>query len=129
MLACTQEHLKRHVLRAWFRTAMQDHRVTVNVRAAQAVEQAKHGLAGQFMGHIDELRCVWVGGGGGVICSLFCMFRRISIQVWSPEISKELIQLHRKHNNMFPLLYSTAGSTWVTHTGSLSRSGRSGSLS
>ncbi|KAF5839732.1 hypothetical protein DUNSADRAFT_18732 [Dunaliella salina] len=49
-------HLKRHVLRAWFRTAMQDHRVTVNVRAAQAVEQAKQGLAGQFVGHVEELR-------------------------------------------------------------------------
>jgi hypothetical protein len=40
---------------------MQDHRVTVNVRAAQAVEHAKHELAGQFMRHVEELRWVLWG--------------------------------------------------------------------
>eukprot|EP00983_Pelagomonas_calceolata_P050052 1141783-Pelagomonas_calceolata.AAC.2 len=68
-----QVHLKRHVLRAWFRTAMQDHRVTVNVRAAQAVEHAKQGLAGQFMGHVEELRCVCCVCAPHVCCSYVCV--------------------------------------------------------
>ncbi|KAG2499165.1 hypothetical protein HYH03_002746 [Edaphochlamys debaryana] len=48
-------HLKRNVFRAWFREAMREHRVTLNNRYIQEVENAKRMIHEHYQGQIGEL--------------------------------------------------------------------------
>lgn len=50
-----QVHLKRNVLRGWFRAAMREHRVTLNNRYIQEVENAKRLIHEHYRGQIGDL--------------------------------------------------------------------------
>ncbi|PNH12700.1 Centrosomal protein POC5, partial [Tetrabaena socialis] len=50
-----QVHLKRNVFRAWFREAMREHRVTVNNRYIQEVENAKRLIHDHYKGQLGDL--------------------------------------------------------------------------
>eukprot|EP00798_Chlamydomonas_sp_ICE-L_P011638 gene11638-34347_t len=52
----SKEHLQRHVLRAWFRVAMQQHRLTLNTRYQQDVDEAAKGIDTQYRDQIMELK-------------------------------------------------------------------------
>lgn len=41
---------------AWFRAAMRQHRVTVGVKAQQALEQAKQDIHAQYQGQVADLQ-------------------------------------------------------------------------
>lgn len=48
-------HLKRNVFRAWFREAMRAHRITVNNRYIQEVEQAKRLIHEHYQHQITDM--------------------------------------------------------------------------